>query len=90
MSTRVEITEDDGLFTAVDLETGAAGQGESKAMALMALATALGGGVSLGTGVPADDKEALRALAARVRNRFDEAGVDEADVDEAIRWARSQ
>ena len=90
MGATVEITEDDGVFTAVDEETGAAGSGRSKAMALVALAAALGGGESLPADEATDTKEELIALSTRVRARFDEADVTEADVDDAIRWARSR
>lgn len=88
MSATVEIIEDDGLFTAVDSETGAAGSGKTKAMALVALAAAIGGGSSLPAEEATDPTEELQALAARVRTRFDEADTTEEDVEDAIRWAR--
>lgn len=89
--TTVRITESDGRFTAVDVETGASGTGESRSMALVALATALEGAV----GVAAESREAdsraeLAALAERTRRRFEEADVTEADVEDAIEWARSE
>ena len=88
MSATVEITKDDGTYTAVDTESGATGSGRTKAMALVALAAALGGGVIGGDGPDAADE--LRTLAADVQERFEEAGVTEDDVDEAIEWTRSR
>lgn len=90
MSATVEITEDDGTYTAIDTETGAAGSGRTKAMALVALAAALGGGVSLPADGETDPEEALRTLSERAQTRFAEAGVTEDDVEDAIRWARSE
>lgn len=90
MSATVEITEDDGTYTAIDTETGAAGSGRTKAMALVALAAALGGGVSLPADGESDPEEALRRLSERAQTRFDEAGVTDEDVEDAIRWARSE
>jgi len=90
MSATVEITEKDGRYTAVDSETGTKGEGESRALALAALAFRLDerdGGL---TTDDADTETALRALGARVRHRFDEEGVTEEDVDDAIARARSQ
>lgn len=89
MSARVEITVEDGTYTAIDIETGAAGSGKTKAMALVALASALGGCVC----PPGDDasssEAALQTLSARVQQRFEEADVTEDDVEDAIRMARS-
>lgn len=87
MSATVEITEDDGEYTAVDLETGAAGTGSSRAMALAALAVRLGADEETSS---ADSQAELEALAERTRRRFDEYGVTEDDVDDAIAWARSE
>lgn len=89
MSATVEITEEDGTYTAIDTETGAAGSGRTKAMALVALATAIDGGVSLPAGEGSGVEETLKALSARVQERFDGAGISEDDVEDAIRWARS-
>lgn len=90
MSVTVEITEEDGTYTAIDTETGAAGSGDTKAMALVALATALGGAVSLGAEDSTDPKAAVQALQAQVGRRFTAEGVTEDDVDDAIEWARSR
>lgn len=89
MSATVEITEEGGRYTAIDTETGAAGSGRTKAMALVALAAALDGGVSLPAGEEADVEERLRELSARVQHQFDEAGISEDDIEDAIQWARS-
>lgn len=89
MSATVEITEEDGTYTAIDTETGAAGSGRTKAMALVALAAALDGGVSLPAGEGSDTEARLKALSARVQQQIDEAGVSEDDLEDAIRWARS-
>lgn len=90
MSATVEFTERDGTYTAVDTETGAAGSGDTKAIVLVALATALGGGVSLASEGSLDPEDALRALQARVGRRFASEGVRENDVKDAVEWARSQ
>jgi len=90
MSATVEITEEDGRYTAVDSETGATGVGESRALALAALALRLGERDDDIAVDDADTETALRALGARVRHRFEEEGVAEDDVDDAIAWARSQ
>ena len=87
MSATVEITEDDGMFTAVDSETGKTGRGESRAIALAALAVQL---QSNDEGVDElDAKTALQVLGERVRSRFDEEDVTEEDVEDAIARARS-
>lgn len=89
MSATVEIIEEDGTYTAIDTDTGAAGSGRTKAMALVALATAIDGGVTLPAGEESGVEERLNALSARVQKQFDEAGVREDDIEDAIRWARS-
>lgn len=86
MSATVEIRKDDGTYTAVDTESGAAGSGKTKAMALVALAAALKGG-TIGNSDATGD---LRALSSAVQQRFDDANVTDEDVDEAIEWVRSQ
>jgi hypothetical protein len=87
MSATVEITEDDGQYTAVDSETGASGVGSTRAMALAALAVRLGAEEKHG---PADSRSELRALADRTRRRFEENGVTDDDVEDAVEWARSE
>lgn len=89
MNAAVEITEDDGVYTAIDRETGAAGSGRSKAMALVALAAALEGGLSLPADGEPDVEAALRELSARVQQRFAAADLTDEDVEDAVRWARS-
>lgn len=85
MGATVEITEEDGRYTAVDSETGASGTGDSRAAALAALA------LRLGTAEGGEGSDAmLRALSERVQQQFAEEGVTEDDVDDAIAWARSQ
>lgn len=87
MSAPVEITEEDGQYTAVDTETGAAGVGSSRAMALAALAVRLG---ARDGSDPPDSTAELEALSERTHRRFDEAGVTKDDVEDAIAWARSE
>lgn len=87
MSATVEITETDGEFTATDLETGISGVGSSRAMALAALAVRLGG-EEVATATDAEAE--IEAIADRTRSRFEDEGVTEADVEDAIAWARSE
>lgn len=89
MSATVEITEDDGEYTAVDTETGAAGVGSSKALALAALAVRLGSEEE-GATEERDATADVEALSARISDRFEEEGVTEADVEDAVAWARSE
>lgn len=86
MSATVEISEEDGEYTAVDSETGATGVGDTRALALAALAVRLGAEEEW-----ADTKwtERVRSLARRSRKRFETEGVSEEDVEDAIAWARS-
>lgn len=88
----VEITRDNGQYTAIDTETGTTGRGKTRAMALIALGAALGGATELPIEEPneaANLEEALREMSARTQNRFAEEGVTEEDVEDAIEWARS-
>jgi hypothetical protein len=85
MSATVEITEEDGEYTAVDSETGASGIGNTRAMALAALAVRLG--AEEGNG---DTETELRVLAERTRQQFAEQDVTEDAVEDAIAWARSE
>jgi hypothetical protein len=86
-SVTVEITEEDGEYTAVDTETGASGVGSTRAMALAALAVRLG---AEDDPADADPETEFRALADRTRRRFEEEGVTRETVEEAVAWARSE
>jgi len=89
MSATVEIREDDGVYTAVDSETGAVGTGNTRAVALAVLSVKLQDDeedlVS-----DLDAKTAVQVLGASVRERFAAEGVTEDDVEDAIAWARSE
>ena len=89
MSATVEIREDDGVYTAVDSETGAVGSGKTRAIALAVLSVKLQEDeedlVS-----ELDPKTALRVLGASARKRFEEEDMTEDDVEDAIAWARSE
>ena len=87
MSATVEITEDGKRYTATDTETGVSGEGRSKAQALLTLAVALG---DQNGDTAVDTETALRAMAAQTRERFEEEGVTQEDVEDAITWARSE
>lgn len=87
MSATVEISEDDGEFTAVDHETGISGVGSSRALALAALAVELG---SLDGPDAVDPVAGVDGLADRTRRRFEVEGVTDDDVEDAIAWARSE
>lgn len=65
------IHEDDGLITAVDLETGVASSGETKAEALSMLAEALT--LHEGGGEPIEDEAAF----------FEEIGLDPEEIEAA-------
>lgn len=87
MSVTVEISEEDGEYTAVDSETGAIGIGNTRAMALAALAVRLG---AEERGSDSDNRAELRALADRTRERFEDEEVTGDDVEDAIALARSE
>lgn len=90
--TSIEITRDDGRYTAVDAETGTVGSGKTRAMALIALGAALGGAVGFESGEVSeinDPKAELRELSEQTQERFEEENVTEKDVEDAIKWARS-
>lgn len=87
MSATVEISEDDGEYTAVDHQTGVSGVGSSRALALAALAVELG---SLDGPDAVDPAAEVDALADRTRRRFEAADVTDDDVEDAIAWARSE
>lgn len=86
MAAAVEITEEDGEYRAHDLETGASGTGKTRSVALAALAARLSAEEQL---ADADLKAELESLAAQTRRRFEEEGVTDEDVADAIEWARS-
>lgn len=88
----VEITRDNGQYTAVDTETGTTGRGKTRAMALIALGAALGGATEFPIEEPSEAgtlKEELRQMSTQTQKRFEEDGVTEEDVEAAIEWARS-
>lgn len=87
MSATIEISERDGEYTAVDSETGVTGIGNTRAMALAALAVRLGAEEGR---TDEDSRSELTALAERTQRRFEETDVDESDVEDAIAWARSE
>lgn len=93
MSATVEITEENGEYTARDLETGATGSGKTRAIALAVLAVHLGAEEDL-AGADRNRtlnlKAELRALTRRTQRRFEAEGVTEDDVEDAIAWARSE
>lgn len=87
MGAVVEITEEDGKYRAYDPETGASGTGNTRSVALAVLAARLGAEEGR------DDAELraeLESLAERTRRRFEEEGVTEEDIEDAITWARSE
>jgi len=87
MSVLVEITEENGEYKAYDPETGASGTGSTRSVALAVLAS------RLGAEEDHDDAELraeLETLAERTRRRFEEEGVTEGDIEDAITWARSE
>lgn len=88
MST-VEITEHEGGgYSVLETETGAFGEGETLADALEELAESLR---NVETDDETGDPEARFAdVAEDVRERFETQGVSEADVEDAIEWARSE
>jgi hypothetical protein len=88
MSATVQITEEEGAYVAVDLESGERGRGETRALALVALAASLQG-LEDPDQEALDSEAALRRLSADVRERFDDAGVTQDDLEDAIAWARS-
>lgn len=89
MSATVEIREDDGVYTAVDSETGAVGSGRTRAIALAVLSVKLQDDEE-GLVSELDAKTALQVLGASARARFEEEDVTEGDVEDAIAWARSE
>lgn len=104
-TTTVEISEDaSGRVKAVDTASGTTGEGDSIPEALAALATKLAvieedvaavvaGMSSVDLPIsdldPSADAAEFLELGRAVRDRFEEEGVTEGDVDEAIEWARS-
>jgi formiminotetrahydrofolate cyclodeaminase len=81
--------EDEGNVTLVDEDTGAEGEGSTVTVALIDLAINLQKltDQSLST----EDTESLAELvgmAAETQKRFEEEGVEESDVEDAVEWAR--
>ena len=99
---------DEGRYTAVDAETGAFGEGDSKIDALTDLLELLRAiqrvestnanlevvgrtaEQSTPTESEADPVDRYERLSSRVQERFRDEDVDEAVVEDAIEWARSQ
>lgn len=87
----------DGRFTAVEAETGTTGEGDTPAEALASLARALATAEETAR-IEAilDDAEESSTTAEfieisrTVQERFEDEGVEEGDVTDAIEWARSQ
>ncbi|MFC3958350.1 hypothetical protein [Halovivax cerinus] len=84
--TTVRVSKDQaGRFTATDTETGDSADGATQADALATLAGR--------RATDEDDASSVAECISRtqaVRRRFEDEGVTEADVDEAIEWARSE
>jgi len=83
-TTTVEVREEDGSYTAVDDETGVSATAPSKAEALLELSSLL-----LSDTEASDYRSVYESLSEEVQGRFEEEGVDEDTVEEAIEWARS-
>jgi len=82
-TTTVEIREEDGMYTAIDDETGVSATAPSKAEALLELS-----GLLL-SDTDVDYRSVYESLSEEVQKRFEEEGVEEDTVKEAIEWARS-
>lgn len=82
-TTTVEIREKDGSYTAVDDETGVSATAPSKAEALLELSSLLLSESDV------DYRSVYESLSEEVHRRFEEEGVDEDTVEEAIEWANS-
>lgn len=83
--------EEDETVTLVDEDTGAEGEGSTVTVALIDLAINLQKltDESLST----EDTESLAELVgmtAETQKRFEEEGVEESDVEDAVEWARKQ
>lgn len=87
MSATVEISEENGEYTAIDSKTGTTGIGKTRAMALAALAVRLGAEEERAN---TDTRAELQALADRTRRRFEKEDITEDGVEDAIAWARSE
>lgn len=97
---------DDDRWVAADEETGTTSEGYSIGMALLGLGIKLGVMESEDRTVEEmldelvdefdldtdqlGSKARLQALSERVQQRFDATGVTNDDVEDAIKWARSQ
>jgi hypothetical protein len=89
MGASVEIREEDDGYTAIDSETGERAHGATRAVALTALAIRLFEAAD-GDQTDVCSEAALRRLSEKLQDRFEEAGVTEDDVGDAIAWARSE
>ena len=83
--------EDEGNVTLVDEDTDAEGEGSTVTVALIDLAINL---QKLTDQSPStEDTESLAELvgmSAETQKRFEEEGVEESDVEDAVEWARRQ
>ena len=83
--------EEEETITLVDEDTGAEGEGSTVTVALIDLAINLQ--KLTDQSPPTEDTESLAELAemsAETQKRFEEEGVDESDVEDAVEWARRQ
>lgn len=83
--------EDEDTVTLVDEDTGAEGEGSTVTVALIDLAVKLQ--KLTDESLSAEDTESLAELVemtAETQKRFEEEGVDESDVEDAVEWARKQ
>ncbi len=83
--------ENEDTVTLVDEDTGAEGEGSTVTVALIDLAVKLQ--KLTDESLSAEDTESLAELVemtAETQKRFEEEGVDESDVEDAVEWARKQ
>ena len=84
----VEISRrSDGRYRAVDSETGSMGEGETRIDALGELVARLERESGARTENPA---VAFRDVSARAQRRFQEQGLEQEAIEDAIEWARSE
>ena len=83
--------ENEDTVTLVDEDTGAEGEGSTVTVALIDLAVKLQ--KLTDESLSAEDTESLAELVemtAETQKRFEEEGVEESDVEDAVEWARKQ
>lgn len=96
--TTVDVSErQDGRFTAVEAETGTTGEGDTPAEALASLARTLASAEEttriekiLGDEEKSSNAAEFIEISRTVQERFEDEEVEEDDVTDAIKWARSQ